>query len=396
MTKTGKAVMVSCLVLALVSVAVAQQPDYMPGEWPKAKKMTKAKADIGLKELEAELADQLAEVHNKLEKMGPESDDAEEAQKHAHMLMGKLEAVRREMGQVEQRSELEMVLKKHVAELAQMREHNPDSPQIRELEEKIEHLERELKADQKRKPRKMAARPRMDLVLKIFQIEHAPADHILEVVEPFAGEGSVVSADPRTNILIVRAHPHFVEEIHEIIKHIDRSASPVWRRLAEQEMERELQMAEMRMMIERHRYELENRIFDDEHMEHDEEDTEHDEEGVDEHPTVHITVRPGEEGMEFFLQEERVSTEQLHERLDAIDVPAEWRLLLHVWGEVSEEMIHHMLETAEEQGFREIKVEHRKMRVKEEHEAEEHEIEHPMEHEMGEEHEEDPMHEDKD
>lgn len=72
---------------------------------------------------------------------------------------------------------------------------------------------------------------------------------------------------------------------------------------------------------------------------------------------VHVTVRAAEMGdPQIFFREERVSLEQLHEVLH--DLGDEQLLLIHVRGEISEELIHHIMETARDAGIQRIKVEH--------------------------------------
>jgi biopolymer transport protein ExbD len=72
---------------------------------------------------------------------------------------------------------------------------------------------------------------------------------------------------------------------------------------------------------------------------------------------AHVTVRAGETGEpQIFFREERVSTEQLHEVLH--DLGDERLLLIHVRGEVSEELVHSIMETAKSTGIQRIKVEH--------------------------------------
>ena len=79
----------------------------------------------------------------------------------------------------------------------------------------------------------------------------------------------------------------------------------------------------------------------------------------DERRAVHITVRATETGKpQIFFREERVSTEQLHEVLHDLEDPHEQLLFIHVRGEVSEELVHHIIETAKSAGIDRFKKEH--------------------------------------
>ncbi len=72
---------------------------------------------------------------------------------------------------------------------------------------------------------------------------------------------------------------------------------------------------------------------------------------------VHVTVRAGETGEpQIFFREKQVSVEQLREVLH--DLGDEQLLLIHVRGEVSEELVHSIMETAKGAGIQRIKVEH--------------------------------------
>jgi biopolymer transport protein ExbD len=65
----------------------------------------------------------------------------------------------------------------------------------------------------------------------------------------------------------------------------------------------------------------------------------------------------------MFFRERRVSMERLREALRGLG--SEHLLLIHVRGEISEELVHHIMETAKDVGIQRIKVEHikRKERV---------------------------------
>ncbi|MCH8217419.1 MAG: hypothetical protein IH892_11685 [Planctomycetes bacterium] len=72
---------------------------------------------------------------------------------------------------------------------------------------------------------------------------------------------------------------------------------------------------------------------------------------------AHITVRATETGdPQIFFKEKRVSKEQLHEILH--DLKDDRLLHVHVRGAISEELIHHITETARDAGIKRIKVEH--------------------------------------
>ena len=72
---------------------------------------------------------------------------------------------------------------------------------------------------------------------------------------------------------------------------------------------------------------------------------------------AHITVRAAETGdPQIFFKEKRVSKEQLHEILH--DLRDDRLLHVHVRGAISEELIHHITETARDAGIKRIKVEH--------------------------------------
>ena len=78
---------------------------------------------------------------------------------------------------------------------------------------------------------------------------------------------------------------------------------------------------------------------------------------------VHMTVRAGDEGHpQVLFREKPVSMEQLHRILR--ELGDERLLFIHVRGEISEEMVKHMLEQAREAGIQRIKVEHIKRKVK--------------------------------
>lgn len=371
MMRASILLMVGYLVLFLTAVAVAQQTDYKPEERHEPKPMHEPDH---LRDVEAQLVEELEQLHRKMEGIKPDSPGAEELKHHAHKLMEQLENVRQEMHHQEpgpqhpnpERHELERVLQKYKHELERLRRDHAGDPRIHELEQKVDHLRRELEGHSGTEPMHQPDRPPMNEptgptmhhTLKIFHLEHAPADHIAGIVEHFGGPGAVIVPEPRTNTIIVRAEAYIVDQIHEIIEHIDAPRSAVWQRLAEQEMEHELRMLKMKSKLKQHMAELEHS------------DWEHNVDYDGDEPTLHLTMRSGEEGLELFLQDAQVSVEELHERLRHVDVPDEWMLLLHVDGEVDEEFIHHMLETAEEMGFRKVKVEHRKQREMDHAEAE--------------------------
>lgn len=76
-----------------------------------------------------------------------------------------------------------------------------------------------------------------------------------------------------------------------------------------------------------------------------------------ENQAVHVTVQAAEAGgPRMFFREERVSMEQLRELIH--DLADDRLLFVHVRGEVSEELIHHITKTAEKAGIQRIKVEH--------------------------------------
>jgi len=72
-----------------------------------------------------------------------------------------------------------------------------------------------------------------------------------------------------------------------------------------------------------------------------------------------VTVRATETGApQIFFREERVSKEQLHEVLHDLGDPHGQLLFIHVRGAISEELVHHIMETAKDAGIERIRVEH--------------------------------------
>jgi len=73
--------------------------------------------------------------------------------------------------------------------------------------------------------------------------------------------------------------------------------------------------------------------------------------------TAHITVRAAERGdPQIFFKEKRISKEQLREVFH--DLSNDQLLQVHVRGAISEELIHHITETARDVGIKRIEVEH--------------------------------------
>lgn len=110
------------------------------------------------------------------------------------------------------------------------REHAPEE-KIRRVVRQIEVWKRELEEVLHRPEHEF---PQAKSQIMIIRLEHAPADHIAELVEGFLTHEGLVKADMRTNSLIIREVEPNLQDLERIIHELDQPGGP---HPAEAEME---------------------------------------------------------------------------------------------------------------------------------------------------------------
>jgi hypothetical protein len=137
-------------------------------------------------------------------------------------LMGKLEELRGKLAETEEK-------------LDSLRETEPESPKIKELERRADELRKKIaeleRALERRKPRPERRMPPREMPpemmhmmkgeLRIFKLEHVPSGYAAEILHRFISPRGVMVPEERVNLLIVRDLPEYIADIEEIIHHID-------------------------------------------------------------------------------------------------------------------------------------------------------------------------------
>ena len=185
-----------------------------------------------------QLSEQLKEMQAKMEETSADRDEGQNVKQ-------RIREIQRRIAQLKARGErkprtkrlsgrnLEARIKelrgsiaKDRKQIADLKETNPDSPKLKELHQRGEERERELKRLTAQHRRVRAERPPVRRVaqtqLKIFKLKHIDAKAAFEIVEPFVKrEKGVIVLVPHTKSLIVKDRQKNLRDIETIIKHID-------------------------------------------------------------------------------------------------------------------------------------------------------------------------------
>jgi len=232
------------LIFALSTVLWSEEirkPDYMKEKEVSAKKdVPKEKGKEPVKSEEAaelkKLSQQLKEMQAKMEEMSAESDEGKNMKQ-------RVREIQRRITQLKARGDRKPSAKRLTArglearvkalrdsiakdrkQIAELKETNPDSPNLKELQQEIKKKEKEinqLTAQHRRARAERAPARRVERTqLKIFKLKHIDAKVAFEIVEPFVKRNKgVIVMVPHTKSLIVKDTN--LRDIEMIIKHID-------------------------------------------------------------------------------------------------------------------------------------------------------------------------------
>ncbi len=269
----------------------------------------------------------------------------------------------------------------------------PDTPDGRKLREKIDLLSRKLRKVRVGSQRQMRqqrshkpAPPRGRQQLKVFPLEHVPAEHAMEIVEPFAGKDAIVIGDPWANILLIRTQPQFFRDVEDIIRYIDVPERRPERTMGCCQREREGPEHPRRPeWDERERQGPPRRPEWDEREKHEQgrwepprrpEWDERERQGPprrqewaerEHRPTMRLFIQEADDGAEIFFKERPISLEQLQKQFQHLDDPHKWALSIRVRGEAPDELLEKIHRMAREKGIEKIEVEALKERRRVEH-----------------------------
>lgn len=223
-----------------------------------------------------------------------------------------------------------------------LRDAEPESPGRSEMERRRDELSGRLRAERSdeprqpneqfqpdrsqrgRQPQPSPRAPRTRMELRVYALEHVPAEHAAEIVNALVGMDSIVVPDWWSGKLFVRAQTQYLQEIEEILHHLD--VPP--RHRPEGEMgRRSEQRSEEREWREDGRPSGEDR----------------------EGPIFSITIGASKENdAEVLFRESPITRDELAERLSHLDEPGSWTLRIHVLGDIPEEMLRDVVEEIEE------------------------------------------------
>ena len=240
---------ISVLIFALFTLSWAQetkQPDYVKEKEKDVKKETRkdevkktAKSEKAI-ELE-KLSKQLEEIQAELKEM---SDDSDAGAK----MKQRMRDIQRRITQLKARGDrkprtkrptgrnLEARVKasrdaiaKDKKQIEKLKETNPDSPKLKELQdsilEKEKNVERLITQSRRGRTARAPTRRAEQTQLKIFQLKHVDVKAAFEIVEPFVKrEKGVIVMVAHTKSLIVKDTQKNLNDIETIIKHIDVEA----------------------------------------------------------------------------------------------------------------------------------------------------------------------------
>lgn len=237
------------LIFALSTVLWSEEirkPDYMKEkEEPVKKEARKEEEKKPVKsertaELE-KLSQQLKEMQAKMEDISADSDEGKNVKQ-------RIREIQRRITQLKARSDRKMPPKRlsgrnsetHIKELrnaiakdkeqiAELKETNPDSPKLKQLQDRLAERQKEVERLTAQHRRARAERTPVRRVaqtqLRIFKLKHIDAKTAFEIVEPFVKRDKdvkgVIVMVAHTKSLIVKDTQRSLLDVETIIKHID-------------------------------------------------------------------------------------------------------------------------------------------------------------------------------
>lgn len=184
-----------------VYLAVAQQPEYLE----EREKIDRSKESI---------------VHQKMEEVREEIERLNEKLRDKVRRLHELESELKREPLEKRIQELEKLITDTKIKIENLKREHASEEKIRELVRRIEEWKQEL--EEIHRPKREREIPRLERRIIVIRLEHAPADYLAEIIEEFLSPDGVVSADMRTNSLIIRDVEPNLHDIEMIVHELDQ------------------------------------------------------------------------------------------------------------------------------------------------------------------------------